>query len=217
MRILLYTEKTPAQALTAINARMQAKESAARASLGGWVEKNGSFALSVSTPVIGRFHRRTVLRGKIERENGVTTVHGDVPSGVDKQGQIVVFVALGLLAVLLLTSGNAVPALAVIPLGAYLYIPMTGDHANCDLLVGELQRTLKAKEKPPKKSSEGRAAGAAKAVSTKPTVPRAATARSSTGASRSTSTTRSTSTARKPGTTAASSKTTSGQQNPMSW
>lgn len=199
MRFLLYTEKTPAQALTAINARMQAKESASRASLGGWVEKSGAFALSVSTPVIGRFHRRTVMRGKIERENGVTTVRGDVPSGVDKQGQIVVFVALGLLAVLLLTSGNAVPALAVIPLGAYLYIPMTGDHTNCDLLMGELQRTLKAKEKPPKKSSEGRdsarasttrATGAAKAVTAKPAAAR------STGTTRSSSSPRAASTPR---------------------
>lgn len=214
LRFLLYTEKTPAQALTAINARMQAKESASRASLGGWVEKNGAFALSVSTPVIGRFHRRTVMRGKIERENGVTTVRGDVPSGVDKQGQIVVFVALGLLAVLLLTSGNAVPALAVIPLGAYLYIPMTGDHTNCDLLMGELQRTLKAKEKPPKKSSETRAAGAAKAVSAKPAVPRTATTRSSNG---STTAARSTSTTRKTGTAATSSKAASSQQKPMSW
>ncbi len=219
MRFLLYTEKTPSQALTAINARMQAKESSARASLGGWVEKNGSFALSVSTPVVGRFRRRTVLRGKIERENGLTTVRGDVPSGVDKQGQIVVFIALGLLAVLLLTGGNAVPALAVLPLGAYLYIPMTGDHTNCDLLMGELQRTLKAKEKPPRKSSEARAAGAAKAVTAKPATSRAPTARSSTSSSRSTSTTRSASTARKTGSAASSTsagKAASGQ-NPMGW
>jgi len=210
---LLYTEKTPAQALTAINARMQAKESSARASLGGWVEKNGAFALNVSTPVVGRFRRRTVLRGKIERENGVTTVRGDVPSGVDRQGQIVVFIALGLLAVLLLTGGNAVPALAVLPLGAYLYIPMTGDHTNCDLLMGELQRTLKAKEKPPRKSSEARTTGAAKAVSAKPSAPRATTARSNPSPSRSTSTTR------KTGSAASSTsvgKAASGQ-NPMGW
>ncbi len=213
MRFLLYTEKTPAQALTAINARMQAKESSARASLGGWVEKNGAFALNVSTPVVGRFRRRTVLRGKIERENGVTTVRGDVPSGVDRQGQIVVFIALGLLAVLLLTGGNAVPALAVLPLGAYLYIPMTGDHTNCDLLMGELQRTLKAKEKPPRKSSEARTTGAAKAVSAKPSAPRATTARSNPSPSRSTSTTR------KTGSAASSTsvgKAASGQ-NPMGW
>jgi len=210
---LLYTEKTPAQALTAINARMQAKESSARASLGGWVEKNGAFALNVSTPVVGRFRRRTVLRGKIERENGVTTVRGDVPSGVDRQGQIVVFIALGLLAVLLLTGGNAVPALAVLPLGAYLYIPMTGDHTNCDLLMGELQRTLKAKEKPPRKSSEARPTGAAKAVSAKPSAPRATTARSNPSPSRSTSTTRKTGSAVS---STSAGKATSGQ-NPMGW
>lgn len=197
MRFLLYTEKTPTQALTAINARMQAKESSARAALGGWVEKNGAFALSVSTPVIGRFERRTVMRGRIERENGVTVVRGDVPSGVDKQGQLVVFAALVLLAILILTSGNALPALLVIPLGAYLYVPMTGDRANSQLLMNELQRTLKAREKPPKKAPAdsartARTTGAAKAVSAKTTTARTSGAAKSNGTTRSASGTRKT-------------------------
>jgi hypothetical protein len=177
VRFVLYTDKTPAQALSAINARLLAKESSARASLGGWVEKSGAFSLSVATPVIGRFERRTIMQGKIERGEGVTVVRGDVPSGVDKQGQLIVFIALALLAVLMLVSGNVLPALVVIPLGAYLYIPMTGDRGNSEILMHELQRTLKAKETPPKKpagaakdgarSRSARSTGAAKAVTTK--------------------------------------------------
>lgn len=179
---------------------MQAKESSARATLGGWVEKNGAFSLSTSSPVIGRFERRTVLRGKIERESGLTVVRGDVPSGVDKQGQLIVFIALALLAVLILTSGNVVPALFVIPLGAYLYIPMTGDRANSETLMTELQRALKAKATPPKKAAEpkdGARSGAAKAAS----------ARRSTGTTRAATTTRAASAARSTSKTTAARKT----------
>ncbi len=215
MRFILYTEKTPAQALTAINTRMQSKESSARNSLGGWIEKNGAFSLNVATPVIGRFERRTVMRGRIERENGLTVVQGDVPHGVDKQGQLIVFIALALLGVLILTSGNAI-ALVMIPLGAYLYVPMNGDRANSEILMNELQRTLKARQTPPKKTdskdaprtSAARSTGSAKSASTtrsSGTGKPSATTRS-TGTAKSTSTTRSTGTSRS---TAAKSTSTS--------
>ena len=217
MRFILYTEKTPAQALTAINTRMQSKESSARNSLGGWIEKNGAFSLNVATPVIGRFERRTVMRGRIERENGLTVVQGDVPHGVDKQGQLIVFIALALLGVLILTSGNAI-ALVMIPLGAYLYVPMNGDRANSEILMNELQRTLKARQTPPKKTdskdaprtSAARSTGSAKSASTtrsSGTGKPSATTRS-TGTSRSTAAkSTSTSTARKPATTSANKPT----------
>ena len=190
MRFVLYTEKTPAQALSALNARLQARESASRAGLDGWIEKSGGFALSVSSPVVGRFSRRTVMQGKIERENGVTLVRGDVASGVERQGQIIVFVALALLALILFLSGNVAPALLIIPLGAYLYIPMNGDLHNSTVLMNELQRTLKARQTPPKRtdapssaraSGAARSTGTAKAVSARP----AGTARS-VGAARTT-------------------------------
>ncbi len=217
MRFILYTEKTPAQALTAINTRMQSKESSARNSLGGWIEKNGAFSLNVATPVIGRFERRTVMRGRIERENGLTVVQGDVPHGVDKQGQLIVFIALALLGVLILTSGNAI-ALVMIPLGAYLYVPMNGDRANSEILMNELQRTLKARQTPPKKTdskdaprtSAARSTGSAKSASTtrsSGTGKPSATTRS-TGTSRSTAAkSTSTSTARKTATTSANKPT----------
>jgi len=217
LRFILYTEKTPAQALTAINTRMQSKESSARNSLGGWIEKNGAFSLNVATPVIGRFERRTVMRGRIERENGLTVVQGDVPHGVDKQGQLIVFIALALLGVLILTSGNAI-ALVMIPLGAYLYVPMNGDRANSEILMNELQRTLKARQTPPKKTdakeasrpSAARSTGSAKSAATtrsSGTGKPSATTRS-TGTSRSTAAkSTSTSTARKPATTSANKPT----------
>lgn len=154
MRFVLYTEKTVAQCLTAINARMQAKETATRPAIDGWVEKGGAFSISTTTRVIGRFHRRTHLHARLERENGVTVIRGDVANGVDRQGQVLVFVALGLMFVILASGGNVVPALVLLPLAAYLYIPMKGDYINSDVLMTELQRLLKAKESPPKKSSE---------------------------------------------------------------
>ena len=44
MRFILYSEKTVAQCLTSINARMHVKGSGSRPTLDGWVEKNGAFS-----------------------------------------------------------------------------------------------------------------------------------------------------------------------------
>jgi hypothetical protein len=87
LRFVLYTDKTVSECLTAINERMHAKATSARPALDGWVEKGGAFALTVSAPVIGKFARRTTLKGQIEREDGLTILRGNVPGGVPRQGQ----------------------------------------------------------------------------------------------------------------------------------
>jgi hypothetical protein len=119
--------------------------------LEGWVEKSGNFEVSLSTPLIGRISRRTRLHGKAERQAGVTTVTLNVASGSDRSGQIIIFVAVAAIGIFLLASGQLVPALAVIFAGLALYIPLAGDNKNSPLLVSEVQRTLKASSKPPKK------------------------------------------------------------------
>ncbi len=156
VRFVLYSEKTVAQCMTAINARMQAKGTSTRPALDGWVEKGGAFSLGISTPVIGKFARRTTLNAKVERQSGVTIIRGSVPNGSSKEGQLVVFGGLALVAATMIANGNALFALLMIPFAAYLYIPMRGDLLNSEILIDEVQKTLKAKPKPPKKLSESK-------------------------------------------------------------
>ena len=150
MRFVLYTDKSVAQCMTALNARMQAKSSR----LDGWVEKNGRFSLSTSCRIARRFTRRTHLRATASRNEGYTVIRGYVPDGVSREGQAVIYGALLLVGVVLVASGNLLPAvIAVFATGA-LYIPLTGDHINSDMLVGEVQRALGAKFTPPKKTAK---------------------------------------------------------------
>jgi hypothetical protein len=149
--------------MTAINERLHLKGTSTRPSMDGWVDKGGAFSMGVSTPVIGKLHRTTYLRAKVSRESGVTTISGDVPGGANRQGQMLVFAALGLVALVLAGGGNPLLGLVIIPFAAILYIPMKGDYENSELLIGEVQKVLKAKTTQPK---------AAKAHS-RPTAPKA--------------------------------------------
>ena len=164
MRFVLYSEKTVTQCLTAINARMHVKGTGSRPTLDGWVEKSGAFSISMSAPVIGKFARRTVLKAKVERESGLTIIRGSVPNGVSRQGQAFIFVALALVALIIIGEGNALFGFLLIPFAAYLYIPLHGDYLNSEVLIDEVQKTLKAKAKPPKKTS-----GDSKSASVRPT------------------------------------------------
>ena len=146
MRFTLYTEKTVAQCLSALNARMQSKGSAARPALDGWVEKNGRFALSVSTRMLNRFSRTTHLTGQLERRGSVTIVTGRVNDGGGPRERMLVSAALGLAAVVLIALGELVPALIAAAAAAVLNLLLAGDRQNRDILVGEVRRALKARE-----------------------------------------------------------------------
>lgn len=150
MQFVLYTDKTVSQCMTAINERLHLKGTSSRPSMDGWVDKGGAFSMGVSTPVIGKLNRTTYLRAKVSRENGVTTIKGDVPGGASRQGQMLVFIALALVAVVLMGGGNALLGLVIIPFAAVLYIPMKGDFDNSEMLISEVQKALKAKPTPPK-------------------------------------------------------------------
>jgi hypothetical protein len=149
LRFVLYTDKSVAQCMTALNGRMQAKSSR----LDGWVEKNGRFSLSTASTVARRFTRRTHLRATATRDEGYTVIRGYVPDGVSQQGQWVIYGALLLIGLIMFASGQLLPALIAVFATGALYIPLTGDHINSGLLMGEMQRTLGAKATPPKKAS----------------------------------------------------------------
>ncbi len=167
MRFVLYSEKTVTQCLTAINARMHVKETSTRPALDGWVEKGGAFSIIMTAPVVGKFKRRTALTAKVERQAGITVIQGSVPSGVSRDGQAVIFIALALVALAMMGSGNVLFGLLLLPFAAYLYIPLHGDYLNSSVLVDEVERTLKAKAKPPKKLAEGKSSAARAASGTR--------------------------------------------------
>ncbi len=150
MQFTLYTEQTIAQCLSALNERMHLKPTASRPALDGWLEKSGAFSLGVSSVVVGRFNRSTYLRGKLERQSGYTVIHGSVSGGASHRDKLVIFVTLALIAAALALRGSVTLALVVAPIAAALYIPLTGDHQNSETLIGELQKTLKARGTPPK-------------------------------------------------------------------
>lgn len=150
MRFVMYTEKTVPQTMRAINDRLQVAGTKSRPQFDGWVEKSGRFAISVTTPVHGRFKRKTVMRGQAEREGGVTVVSGNVPGGLPRDRQMIVYAALVVIALLALSQGSALVAIVVLICGAALSIPLQGDFDNSELLLTELQRTLKARFTPPK-------------------------------------------------------------------
>lgn len=200
LQFTYYTEKSVAQALTALNERLQAK--GAR-ELDGWIDKNGEFSLSATTKIAGAFKRRTTLRGKIERVGGQTVVTGGVNDGVPSDGRFLVFVALALVGIMFLSGGNTTLALTVFPVGLILYILMKGDNDNSTVLVREVQRSLGAKPTPIKKTEAG--AKAVRPVSAaKANAPRSGASKASTAKKTSTK-----STAKKSTTRAAKTKTAS--------
>ena len=151
MQFIMYTDKSVAQAMRAINDRLHAPGTKSRPQLDGWVEKNGKFALAVTSKVFGRFRRKTYLRGQAERDSGTTTIRGSVPSGLPRNRQIFVLVMLAIIALIVFAQGNAILALVVMFSGAALTIPFQGDFDNSEVLLTELQRALQAKFTPPKK------------------------------------------------------------------
>ncbi|MBL8144809.1 MAG: hypothetical protein JNL34_00375 [Anaerolineae bacterium] len=179
MRFTLYTDKTVAQCLTAINARMQAKETATRPALDGWIDRNGEFALKVTRPVIGKYRRTTRLKGHIEREAGMTVVRGIVPGGSGPRERIVGLGALAVMGGLIALTGQPLLAMLLIPVAFWLYITMVGDYENGPLLLSEVQRALKAKATPPKPGKNAatpapKSASAARSVTRTPASAKAA-------------------------------------------
>ena len=150
MRFVLFTDKSTAQCMRDLNDRLEAKGTKSRPELDGWIKKGGTFSISVTLPVFGKFNRTTRLKAQSERESGVTVIRGSVSEGVTPKWQRIIFILLGLACALMLISGQGVLAIAAFVLGLATFIPMMGDYKNSDVLLIELERVLKASPKPPK-------------------------------------------------------------------
>lgn len=150
MRFVMYTDKSVPQAMKAINDRLHAAGTRSRPQLDGWVEKNGRFAMAVTSQLRWRFSRKTYLHGRAYREGGITLIEGSVPGGASRESQAVIFGALLLVAALVFFQGYALFALVTVVAGAALFIPLRGDYQNSEILLSELQKTLNARLTPPK-------------------------------------------------------------------
>ncbi len=151
MRFVLFTEKTVAQCMRDLNERMAAKPTKSRPELEGWIEKGGSFSIAVTSRVMRRFPRSTRLSAKATRESGVTVIRGYVSDGISPQWLRVIVIGVGILALMLFLTGEPMLAVVTVIFGGLAYIPLRGDYINSDMLLIEIERTLKATPKPPKK------------------------------------------------------------------
>lgn len=156
MRFVLFTEKTTNQCMKALHERLQANATKTRPELDGWIEKSGRFSISMSTQVLGKLSRRTRLRGTAEREKGVTVIRGFVPNGMSGRWLAVIGGCVALLAGYFLLVGELVLSILVFLFGMAMLIPLWGDHRNHDVLLYELEKTLKAKPAPRKTRGRGK-------------------------------------------------------------
>lgn len=152
MRFTLYAEKSVSECVKALNERIDAKKNS-KQGVRGKADKNGDFSLWISTKVIFIFKRTTTMNAKIRRESGNTLIEGFVPDGMSPYwmgiaGLFLVGVCAGFLLI-----GETVLAVLGALIGAISYVILRGDYRNSDLLLLEVERTLKASPKPPKKKS----------------------------------------------------------------
>lgn len=164
MNFVLFTEKSVNECMKDLHERLQAKS---RYNLDGWFEKNGRFSISVTTNVIGRFPRQTRLTATAAKEDGITVIRGFVPHGLPRERVLLVLGTVFALAVYMFLQGQVIIALGVLVGGGFLGVPLWGDYRNHDVLLAELEKTLKARPNPPK-SSAGDKKAAIKKSSAKP-------------------------------------------------
>lgn len=151
MRFSLYTEMTVKQAVKAARERMEQKATKTRSAIEGTVTDEGALVWAVDRKVWRSFHRTTRLRATIWRESGLTHIEGSVPDGVGRDGMALIMGGVVLLALVLFAQGDLIFALMVLGIGVVMGSQIWGDHLNHDVLLVELERTLKAKVyNPPK-------------------------------------------------------------------
>jgi len=151
MHFVLYTSKTVSQCVRDMTERMQAKPTKTRPELKGYIEKSGIFAIALTAPVIGPIKRTTRLKASAERERGTTIIKGYVSDGISPYWARILFLVMSVVVVLMILAGRPELALITVIFGAIIYIPLRGDYINSDVLLIEVEKTLKASPKPPKK------------------------------------------------------------------
>ncbi|GAB4309420.1 MAG: hypothetical protein Kow00117_02770 [Phototrophicales bacterium] len=155
MRFTLYTERTVSQCIKDLQARLEQKGTKSRPELDGWIKKGGDFSIAVTTKVAGRFAKTTRLSGSMERDKGVTIIEGYVSDGVSPFWLMVLAILLLVVCGVIFASGERMLAMVVFVLGLAAYIPLRGDYINSDILLIEVEKTLKASPKPPKITQNG--------------------------------------------------------------
>lgn len=148
VRFTLYTDKTVRQCMSALADRMEARPTRHRPALDGYIEKGGTFSLSI-TRKVGIFPRRTRLRATASRSSGVTTLEGFVASGAPPGQVRVMLLAIAALGVMMLLNGNAILSLMTLIVGVVLYVSLTADYHSSDMLLKAVRRACNAKDKPP--------------------------------------------------------------------
>lgn len=151
MRFVLYTDKTIAQCLRELNERMQVKGTKSRPEINGWIEKEGVFSISVTAPVIAKINRTTHLNARLERDKGVTVIRGYVSDGVSPYWTFILAIVMILVMAGFVYIDRPIYALLTLLFGLAAFIPMRGDYVNSDVLLIEVERTLKASPRPPKR------------------------------------------------------------------
>ncbi len=150
MEFIYYSDKTVRQCQSALTDRMEANPTKARPAMDGHIEKGGKFSLSVTTPVGGRFYRKTKLRGTMTRESGTTIIQGHVPAGVPRDRIGIIMAIAIVVGVLMVLAGGGIFGILIAMLGVVLYIPLVGDYNNSEILLKEVKRATNGKDKPPK-------------------------------------------------------------------
>ena len=149
MRFRLYTEMTVRQCMTAVIERMEQAPTKTRPELSGHIEKDGKFVLLVTSQIANGFNRTTRMYGAAEREGEITVIEGYVSGGVGRNRIGIVIAAVVFVGLIMFTNGNALLGVATVFLGFALYIPLVGDYNNSEILLKELKKATKAKDKAP--------------------------------------------------------------------
>jgi hypothetical protein len=150
MHFVLFTDHTVKQCTSAINERLQTKGTKTRPELDGWIEKGGRFSLAVTSKVARRFSRTTRLSGKAVKEGGSTVIRGHVSGGIGPEGLRMLFAGLVIVVVVLFVSANQMIGFLTVIAGAFAYVPLRGDYVNSEILLIEVEKTLRASPTPPK-------------------------------------------------------------------
>ena len=149
MRFRLYSEMTVRQCMTALIERMEQAPTKTRHELNGHIEKDGKFTLLLTSQVANSFNRTTRLYGTAQREGEMTIIEGYVSAGVPRSRIGIVIAAVVFVGLIMFTNGNSLLGLATIFMGFALYIPLVGDYNNSEILLKELKRITKGKDKSP--------------------------------------------------------------------
>jgi len=151
MHFVLYTNKTVAQCMRDMTERMQAKPTKTRPELNGYVEKSGSFAIALTASVVGPLKRTTRLKASANREKGTTIIKGYVSDGISPYWARILAVVMTIVVIMLFLADR--PGLGIVTglFSIITYVPLRGDYINSDRLLIEVEKTLKASPKPPKK------------------------------------------------------------------